>query len=83
MITPRTGSQRARVLDALREVGDDGATDYELWAVHGVGARPHVPGSRRGELIADGWPIIDSGRRRKTDTGMPAIVWVLDWAAGL
>lgn len=76
LVAPRSGSQRARVLERLREVGDYGATDYELWRA-GIGARPHVPGTRREELIADGWPIIASSRRRPTDTGSPAIVWTL------
>ncbi len=77
MVAPRTGSQRARVLDRLKDVGPIGATDYELWR-SGIGARPHVPATRREELIADGWPIRDSGLRRVTDTGSPAIVWVLE-----
>ncbi len=76
LVSPRTGSQRARVLDRLKEVGTAGATDFELWQA-GIGARPHVPATRREELIADGWPIRDSGLRRMTDTGSPAIVWVL------
>lgn len=76
-IAPRTGSQRLKVLQALQDAGDKGCTDYELHAHHHIGARPHVPGSRRGELIADGWKIVDSGRRRRTDTGNRAIVWVL------
>ena len=77
LVTPRTGTQRAKVLAWLRGKGEEGATDYELWSFAGIGARPHVPGTRREELIADGWPIFDSGRRRRTDTATPAIVWVL------
>lgn len=76
-VIPRTGSQRRKVLRALLDRRADGVTDYELWSVFGIGARPHVPGTRREELIAAGWPIIDSGRRRPTDTSTPAIVWVL------
>lgn len=76
LVAPRAGTQRARVLQVLRGA-EKGCTDYELWAVHGIGARPHVPGTRREELIADGWPIVDSGARRRTDTGSLAIVWVL------
>ena len=78
LVAPRSGSQRAAVLERLRNVGVDGSTDYEMYALGGIGARPHVPGTRREELIRDGWPITDSGRRRQTDTGHPAIVWVLD-----
>jgi hypothetical protein len=76
-VAPRAGSQRARVLEALRQRLARGATDYELWNDWSIGARPHVPGTRREELIADGWPIKDSGTRRRTDTGAAAIVWVL------
>jgi hypothetical protein len=75
-VAPRSGTQRAKVLDSLRHAGVGGRTDYELWR-GGIGARPHVPATRREELIAGGWPIVDSGLRRKTDTGSPAIVWVL------
>jgi hypothetical protein len=81
LVAPRTGSQRAKVLAAFRTAGEYGCTDNELHFHFGIGARPHVPGTRREELIADGWPIVDSGRRRMTDTGTPAIVWVLDEAA--
>lgn len=80
-VAPRTGSQRARVVEALRAAGEDGRTDFELWSEDRIGARPHVPGTRREELIADGWDIEDSGARRPTDTGSPAIVWVLREAA--
>ena len=76
-VAPRSGSQRANVLLNLRLRASYGATDFELWDTFGIGARPHVPGTRREELIADGWPIKDPGRRRPTDTGSPAIVWVL------
>jgi hypothetical protein len=78
LVAPKSGTQRAAVLDALRAAGDRGATDHELWrATEQKCVRPHVAGTRREELIADGWPITDSGKRRTTDTGRPAIVWVL------
>lgn len=75
-VAPRSGSQRARVLEMFR-AHPEGLTDYELWTLGQIGARPHVPATRREELIFDGWPIVDSGRRRLTDTGTPAVVWVL------
>lgn len=78
LVAPRSGTQRAKVLAWLRSCGDEGATDFELWSSAGIGARPHVPATRREELISDGWPIKDSGDRRRTDTGSPAIVWVLE-----
>lgn len=85
-VMPRSGTQRAKVLEALQSPGRlgmpylpmGGLTDYELWQYAGVGARPHVPATRREELIAAGWPIVDSGERRPTDTGSPAIVWRLE-----
>jgi hypothetical protein len=77
-VEPRSGTQRAAVLERLREVGNEGSTDYEMWrALYPLCVRPHVPGTRREELIRDGWPIEDSGRRRPTDTGAKAVVWVL------
>lgn len=76
-VTPRAGTQRYAVLLELRLRGEQGATDCELWQA-GIGARPHVPGTRREELIRDGWPIVDTGERRPTDTGVRAIVWRLD-----
>jgi hypothetical protein len=81
LVAPRSGTQRYAVLVELRLRGERGATDWELHREAGVGARPHVAGTRREELIADGWPIVDSGRRRPTDTGTPAIVWRLEEAA--
>jgi hypothetical protein len=75
-VAPRAGTQREKVLGCLRAAGHVGCTDYELW-LNGIGAWPHVPGTRREELIADGWPIIDSGKRRATKTGSLAIVWRL------
>lgn len=79
-VAPRSGTQRAAVLEAITRSAN-GVTDYELWELHRIGARPHVPATRREELIADGWPIIDSGQRRSTDTGSPAIVWTLKESA--
>lgn len=72
---PRKGTQRARVLEALQQLGATGATDYELG--ERLGLFRWVAGTRRGELIADGWPIVDSGERRLTDTASRAIVWCL------
>ncbi len=76
LVAPRSGSQRAKVLEALR-LEPSGLTDNELHYAHGIGAYPHVAGTRREELISDGWAITDSGRRRRTRAGSPAIVWVL------
>jgi hypothetical protein len=76
-VMPRSGTQRAMVLETL-QFFPQGVTDYELWGIFKIGARPHVPATRREELIRDGWNIVDSGLRRPTDTGSPAIVWRLE-----
>jgi hypothetical protein len=77
---PRKGSQRARVLRAFEVDRADptepiGFTDYELGRL--LSMFRWVAGTRRGELIRDGWPIVDTGERRPTDTGSTAIVWAL------
>ena len=77
LVTPRSGTQRAQVLDVIRQA-EHGVTDNELHYQHHIGAYPHVAGTRREELIADGWPIRDSGRRRRTRSNAPAIVWIFD-----
>jgi hypothetical protein len=61
-VRPRTGTQRARVLDAIRTAGRDGLIDEEIEdALHldGNSARP-----RRKEL-EEGGLIVDSGQRRQ------------------
>lgn len=69
---PRSGTQRRRVLDLLREVYPDGLTDEEVRHRLGV---PFGSGlARRNELVSDGWAE-DSGRRRETEAGAQAIVW--------
>lgn len=73
---PRTGTQRALVLERLRQVGAYGSTDFEN--SEALGLFRHVAGTRREELIRDGWPIADTGRRRPTDRNSPAVVWMLD-----
>lgn len=67
---------RRQVLEALARAGDDGLTDFEL-ARNLKHPIRHSPGTRREELIEGGWPIVDTGRRRPTDTGRQAIVWAL------
>lgn len=75
---PASGSQRLRVLEEIAWAHDDGCTDYELEQT--LDSKRPSPGNRRGELVVGGW-VVDSGRRRPTDTGNEAIVWVLT-AAG-
>lgn len=80
-LEPKRGSQRFAVLEHLRDAGELGATDFELNNMLAPGRRSVSAGTRRAELIADGWPIVDSGERRATDTGAPAIVWRLEAAS--
>lgn len=70
---PRSGSDRRRVLDLLAAVGALGATDDELEVALGL---PHQTASaRRNGLVADGW-VVDSGEKRNTRGGHPAVVWI-------
>lgn len=70
---PRTGTARRRVLDFIRVAGDAGATDEEIQ--QGLGMNPSTQRPRRVELVEGHW-IKDSGRTRRTDSGMAAVVWV-------
>jgi hypothetical protein len=82
-VLPRTGTQRRRVLDAIRAAGpvrpdgSGGLTDEEIEDALHIGGNTERP--RRKELEHDGL-IVESGRFRATSTGRDAIVWV---AAGL
>lgn len=66
----RSGGQRLRVWTALNQLGT--ATDFEI-ADH-LGILRSSAAKRRQELAEAGL-VIDSGRRRQTDTGTMAIVW--------
>lgn len=70
---PRSGSQRARILDLFLAVNKTGWIDEEIEQWLGIGANSERP--RRKELQEGGW-IEDSGRRRQTRSGAMAIVWV-------
>lgn len=66
----RGPSQRLRIWEALKHLGS--ATDYEL-SVH-CGILRSSASKRRQELMDLGY-VVDTGRRRATDTGSSAIVW--------
>lgn len=69
---PKTGTQRAKVLKLLYITWPGGLTDEKIQdrlEIHGSSERP-----RRGELVRDGW-VIDTGHRRDTRGGDPAIIW--------
>jgi hypothetical protein len=73
-VTPRTGTQRARVLDYVRWASETwrdnpGATDAEVQRALGMDGNTERP--RRIELVNAGH-LEDSGRRRDG-----AIVWVV------
>lgn len=63
---------KTRVLARLRALGRTGATDEELQKHLGKLHRQCPP---RFYLVQDGL-VEDSGRRRLTESGRPAIVWV-------
>lgn len=64
---------RRRVLDYLRGVGEVGATDEELQTALSMGASTQRP--RRVELVNGGF-VFDSNRRRPTQSGRAAVIWV-------
>jgi hypothetical protein len=73
-VFPRSGTSRWQVLLEIERAGDTGRSDYELACETGL--RLYTAAPRRNELLNDGW-IQDSGRRRPTDSGALAVVWIL------
>ncbi len=76
---PRSGTQRARVLEIIRAAGPTGRTDQETATILGLAENSVRP--RRLELSdppRDDMPRldIDSGQRRRTPAGKQAVVWV-------
>jgi predicted ArsR family transcriptional regulator len=73
---PRSGSQRAKVLLTIARIASnvDGLTDDEIAKYAGLVGNSVRP--RRGELVRDGL-LVDSGRRRSSWMGHPAVVWCL------
>lgn len=80
LIAPKTGTWRRRVLDEIALSDGDGLSDYELHKI--LGGLLYTIAPRRGELLRSGW-IVDSGKRRKTNSGSTAIVWTLSDVARL
>lgn len=64
---------RRRVHDLIRDRGAFGATDDEGESALGIKPQSYTP--RRGELVDLGL-VMDSGKRRKTESGRAAAVWV-------
>lgn len=72
-VAPRTGKFRAAILEQLRaEAG--GLTAYELW--QRIGGLQYSIAPRLPELVRAGL-VQDSGERRDTPSGSPAIVYRL------
>lgn len=74
---PRTGTQRAEVLDAIIGSGTRGMTDAELQRA--LGMNPNTERPRRVELVEANW-VVDSGQRRASAGADLSIVWVLSFA---
>lgn len=70
---PKAATQRARVLEYIREQRGNGATDLEIQAALDMQGSTQRP--RRGELIEQG-RVVDSGATRKMPSGRNAIVWM-------
>lgn len=69
---PRSGTQRERVLNLLKN-STSGLTDDEI--SYSLDLSPNAARPRRVELVAGGW-VRDSGTRRPSTAGSPAVVWV-------
>lgn len=72
-IEAHASTTRSAIHDFIRDRGPHGATDDEGESMLGIKPQSYTP--RRGELVALGL-VVDSGQRRKTESGRPAAVWV-------
>lgn len=77
LVSPRAGTQRQTVLNAIAAAGETGLTDGEIAAVTDLYLYSAAP--RRCELLNGGW-LEDSGIRRGTGRGGTAIAWRLSEA---
>ena len=73
-IAPVSGELRRRVYQYLRDQGANGATDQEIQKA--LQMRPSTECPRRLELQEQGL-VVDSGKRRLTESGRKATVWVI------
>jgi hypothetical protein len=73
LIDPLSNHLRAAVFDFIVGRGARGATDDEMQ--RGIPMKHQTQGPRRLELKRHGL-IVDSGLRRPTGSGRPAVVWV-------
>jgi len=73
-VRPRTGTQREAVLNELIKAHPRGLTDDEIGEL--LPLYVNTGAKRRNDLKNQGW-VEDSGERRSTQTGSPAVVWRL------
>ena len=73
-VLPRTGTKRKIIFDLIQESGLFGLCDHEI--EQRTGWLHQSASSVRNSLMKDGW-LKDSGLRRTTPQGNPAICWVL------
>ncbi|MNS24326.1 hypothetical protein D3C72_561650 [compost metagenome] len=78
-IAPSAATRRAQVLEFLRERGESGATNDEI--VCRLGMMIQTVTARMRELVLRG-AVVDSGERRLTRTGRPAVVWIAKESEG-
>jgi hypothetical protein len=71
-VAPKASTDRLRVLHCLQDAGAQGKTDFEL--AEELGGLQTSLGVRRGELVKLGL-VENSGTRRNSPSGSPAIVW--------
>lgn len=72
-IQPRAGSIREKVFKFIYDRGAEGTTSEELQ--NAMGLKQNTANPRLREL-AQAQRVMDSGRRRLTESGRSAIVWV-------
>jgi transcription initiation factor IIE alpha subunit len=72
-VKPRSGTDRARVLEFIQAAGKRGATDEEIQ--NALAINPSTQRPRRIELLEA--RLIQPGGVRKTASGRNAVVWVL------
>jgi hypothetical protein len=70
---PKSGTKKKLIYDLIVGAGSNGMCDHELEIQ--TGFRHESVSATRNYLMNDGW-IVDSGKRRQTPQGNPAIVWV-------
>jgi|SRR5271166_473906 len=64
----------SKIFNAVKASGDNGLTDFEIVRESGVPAS--TESTRRNELVQKGY-LQNSGRKRLTDKGVSAVVWIL------